>query len=93
MKPAEVRELDLCGLKCPLPALYARRALMGMAPGAMLRVHCTDPMAAIDIPHMANETGCHLAALVRDGDRLTFDLVRGEDVASERDLRHVTRQC
>lgn len=78
---SSVRELDLCGLKCPLPALYARRTLAGMAPGATLRVLCTDPMAAIDIPHMAHETGCRVAATAQDGARLSFDIVRGEDAA------------
>ncbi len=49
--------LDLKGLKCPLPALKARKALKGMAPGAEVEVLCTDPMAAIDIPNLVRETG------------------------------------
>jgi tRNA 2-thiouridine synthesizing protein A len=49
--------LDLKGLKCPLPALKARKALKAIAPGARLRVICTDPMAAIDIPNLVRETG------------------------------------
>lgn len=72
------RELDLRGLKCPLPALYARRALAAMAPGARLRVLCTDPMAAIDIPHMAHEAGHRVHGAVHGGPVLSFDLVRGE---------------
>ncbi len=54
--------LDLKGLKCPLPALKARKALMDVAPGGELEVICTDPMAAIDIPNLVRETG---DALVR----------------------------
>jgi tRNA 2-thiouridine synthesizing protein A len=52
--------LDLKGLKCPLPALKARKALKSVAPGARLRVICTDPMAAIDIPNLVRETGDRL---------------------------------
>jgi tRNA 2-thiouridine synthesizing protein A len=49
--------LDLSGLKCPLPALKTRKALQRLGPGERLVVTCTDPMAAIDIPHLVTETG------------------------------------
>jgi tRNA 2-thiouridine synthesizing protein A len=49
--------LDLRGLKCPLPALKTRKALDAAAPGAVLLVSCTDPLAAIDLPNLARETG------------------------------------
>ncbi|TJV47644.1 MAG: response regulator SirA, partial [Mesorhizobium sp.] len=42
------RQLDLTGLKCPLPALKTRKALSGISPGERLEVRCTDPLAAID---------------------------------------------
>ncbi|MFC0284718.1 sulfurtransferase TusA family protein [Camelimonas abortus] len=77
MNASTVQELDLRGLKCPLPALHARRALAALQPGASLRVLCTDPMSAIDIPNMVRETGCKLAAAVHSGPLLTFDIVRG----------------
>lgn len=54
--------LDLRGLKCPLPALKTRKALSRAAPGALLVVACTDPMAVIDIPHLVRETGDALEA-------------------------------
>ncbi|MFG1428113.1 sulfurtransferase TusA family protein [Roseixanthobacter glucoisosaccharinicivorans] len=54
--PSEVH-LDLKGLKCPLPALRTRKALATLAPGTLLVVTCTDPMAVIDIPHIAQQTG------------------------------------
>jgi len=50
-------KLDLTGLKCPLPALKTRKALKTLAPGDVLEVHCTDPLAAIDIPNLIGETG------------------------------------
>lgn len=57
--PDQMRErrLQLQGLKCPLPALHTRRALSRAAPGDRVTVECTDPLAAIDIPNLARETG------------------------------------
>ena len=49
--------LDLSGLKCPLPALLARRHLARLAPGALLTLLTTDPLAVVDIPHMCGEEG------------------------------------
>ena len=65
-------KLDLTGLKCPLPALKTRKALKTLKPGEGLEVHCTDPLAAIDIPNLLNETGDRLQSTRRDGDRLVF---------------------
>jgi tRNA 2-thiouridine synthesizing protein A len=64
--------LDLTGLKCPLPALKTGRALAALAPGGRLEVHCTDPMAAIDIPHLVQERGAVLARAEQSGTRLVF---------------------
>jgi tRNA 2-thiouridine synthesizing protein A len=64
--------LDLRGLKCPLPALKVRKALTRAAAGEVLRVECTDPMAAIDIPHLLNETGDALLARERAEGLLIF---------------------
>jgi len=58
--PDQPVRLDLKGLKCPLPALHTRRALERALPGARLIVECTDPMAAIDIPHLVRQTGNEL---------------------------------
>ncbi len=49
--------LDLAGLKCPLPALKTAKALETLKPGDYLEVLCTDPMSAIDIPHLIAQTG------------------------------------
>ena len=66
------KELDLRGLKCPLPALRTRKALAGSAPGDILIVSCTDPLAGIDIPNLLNETGDTLEATRRDARVITF---------------------
>ena len=68
----DARELDLCGLKCPLPALRTRKALRRLPPGAVLVVTCTDPMSAIDIPNVVREAGGRLVDTERLGDRLRF---------------------
>jgi tRNA 2-thiouridine synthesizing protein A len=49
--------LDLRGLKCPLPALMARRALARLPAGTLLIVLTSDPLAVVDIPHMCGEEG------------------------------------
>ena len=50
-------KLDLTGLKCPLPALMTRKALRTLSVGEFIEVHCTDPMAVIDIPVLVQQIG------------------------------------
>lgn len=51
-----MQELDLKGLKCPLPVLRLRRYLRDhVMIGEQVKVHTTDPMSEIDIPHYCNE--------------------------------------
>lgn len=64
--------LNLRGLKCPLPALRARKALTGLKSGDVLVAECTDPLAAIDIPNLLNQTGDKLESSNRDADVLVF---------------------
>jgi tRNA 2-thiouridine synthesizing protein A len=66
------KTIDLRGLKCPLPALRARKALTGLEPGDTLIAECTDPLTAIDIPNLLNQTGDRLESHTRDGDVLIF---------------------
>ena len=53
----EATELDLTGLKCPLPALMTGRALRRLAPGALLTVIVTDALAPIDIRFLCEREG------------------------------------
>jgi tRNA 2-thiouridine synthesizing protein A len=64
--------LDLRGLKCPLPALRARKALTRLAAGELLVVECTDPLAEIDIPNLLRETGDLLEATDQRDDLIVF---------------------
>lgn len=65
-------ELDLSGLKCPLPVLRTRKALLAMAPGQRLRVFCTDPLAGIDVPNLIRETGDVLEEQSQDNAKISF---------------------
>lgn len=58
--------LDLRGLKCPLPALLAKRALLRAAPGTSLDVIADDPLAAVDIPHMCAQESFEVLASRRE---------------------------
>ena len=66
--------LNLSGLKCPLPVLRTRKALRSLAPGALLTVTCTDPMAAIDIPNFVRETGDVLVRQEQTSSSLSFTI-------------------
>lgn len=54
------RELDVQGLKCPLPILRTKKSLSEMATGQVLRVLATDPGAAKDFQAFAKQTGNQL---------------------------------
>jgi tRNA 2-thiouridine synthesizing protein A len=69
-------QLDLRGLKCPLPALLARRALLRAAPGTVLEVVADDPLAAIDIPHMCAQEGFAVLSVRKDGGIASLTLQR-----------------
>ena len=60
------RLLDLRGLKCPMPALLARRALERANPGDTLEVMTDDPMAPVDMPHMCHQEGFEFVSLTRE---------------------------
>lgn len=64
--------LNLRGLKCPLPALRTRKALTNLKSGDLLVVECTDPLTAIDIPNLINQTGDKLEAQLKEKKILTF---------------------
>jgi tRNA 2-thiouridine synthesizing protein A len=66
------KTLNLRGLKCPLPALRAKKALSAMAAGELLTLECTDPLSAIDIPNLLRETGDTLEGKTTGNDLLTF---------------------
>lgn len=63
----EVTEIDLTGLRCPLPVLRVKKALGEMPAGGVLRAFATDPGAAEDIPAFIEQAG-HLLREVSPGE-------------------------
>jgi tRNA 2-thiouridine synthesizing protein A len=51
------RELDACGLNCPLPILRTKKALNEMRTGSVLKVLATDPAAVKDFQAFSRQTG------------------------------------
>lgn len=66
--------LDLRGLNCPLPVMKTRKHLKRMEKGDRLLVEATDPMSAIDIPHMCQEDGHVLIEIKMVGDVRQFKI-------------------
>jgi tRNA 2-thiouridine synthesizing protein A len=60
------RNLDLRGLKCPLPALLSRRALDRASPGTVIEVWADDPLAPLDVPHMCRDEGYEVLEVIRE---------------------------
>ncbi|PTQ75978.1 sulfurtransferase TusA family protein [Celeribacter persicus] len=70
-------ELDAIGLICPLPVLKARKRLLTMAPGQVLRLLASDPAAVIDVPHYCNEAGHSYLGMKDLGAHQTYLIRRG----------------
>jgi tRNA 2-thiouridine synthesizing protein A len=70
--------LNLRGLKCPLPALKLRKALMGLSAGDEIVAECTDPLAAVDIPNLIRQTGDAIVETRRDPDALVFRIRKSD---------------
>ncbi|MGI9297178.1 MAG: sulfurtransferase TusA family protein [Gammaproteobacteria bacterium] len=61
-------EIDLRGLRCPLPVLRVKKALGELSAGGVLRAFANDPGAAEDIPAFIAQTGHELREVSpRDG--------------------------
>ena len=54
---------DASGLLCPLPVLKARKRLLALQPGQVLRLIATDPAAIVDVPHFCAQTGYELLGM------------------------------
>ncbi|HTK80617.1 MAG TPA: sulfurtransferase TusA family protein [Rhizomicrobium sp.] len=76
MAQTESEILDLRGLKCPLPALLARRTVERAPGGTPVTVLTDDPMAPIDVPHMCRQEGFEIVSLQERGSVIEFILRR-----------------
>jgi len=80
---ATAEVLDLRGLKCPLPALLAKRALLRTDAGTLFDVVADDPLAAVDIPHMCAQESFDVLSVHRDGACVRLRLRRPTVPSSE----------
>ena len=63
------QELDTRGLNCPLPILKAKKALVTLQSGEVLKVLSTDPGSVRDFQAFARQTGNELVEQTNvDGD-------------------------
>lgn len=72
-----VQQLDLKGLKCPLPVLRANKALRALAPGDVLEVTATDPASAKDFATYCQTAGHDLLARDEADGIYTFRIRKG----------------
>lgn len=79
MKDGDMIEVDARGLLCPLPVLRARKRLLGLPPGTLLRLLATDPMAEIDLPHFCAEAGHELLSSEPAAEGRAYLIRRGQD--------------
>lgn len=54
------KELDARGLKCPLPILRTKKALVELHSGQVLRILATDPGSVKDFMAFSRQTGNEL---------------------------------
>lgn len=54
------QELDVRGLRCPLPILRTKKSLAEMSSGQLLRIIATDPNTVTDFYAFARQTGHQL---------------------------------
>ncbi len=69
-------ELDVKGLKCPMPILKTKKALQNMQDGQILKVMATDPHADKDLHQFAVQTGNNILATETAGDVFIFYIQR-----------------
>ena len=65
-------EIDARGLLCPLPVLKARKRLLAMAPGQVLRLVASDPASVVDVPHFCSQSGDTLIESMAEGEARVF---------------------
>lgn len=67
-------ELDVTGLKCPLPILRAKKALAALQGGDVLTVRATDAGAPDDFAAFCRQTGHTLLSSSAEGGVFTLVL-------------------
>jgi tRNA 2-thiouridine synthesizing protein A len=71
------KDLDTSGLNCPLPILRAKKALVGMHSGQVLRVIATDPGSVRDFEAFSKQTGNELLESRQEAGKFCFLMRKG----------------
>ena len=66
------KELDARGLNCPLPILRAKKSLVDMSTGQVLKIVTTDPGAVKDFQAFSRQTGNDLLSSAQAGTEFMF---------------------
>ncbi len=66
------RELDATGLNCPLPILRAKKSLVDMERGQVLKVISTDQGSVKDFEAFSKQTNNPLLSSAEEGGKFTF---------------------
>jgi len=64
--------LDCSGMRCPRPIVEMAKRMRHMAPGEVLELIATDPVARNDVPAWCRRTGNELVDFKEDGGALRF---------------------
>ena len=72
-------ELNLTGMKCPLPVLKARRKINQMESGLVLKVTADDPAAPLDFEHFCRTGGHDLLSSTEQAGIFTFHIAKSPD--------------
>ena len=71
-------ELDTSGLSCPLPILKAKKALVSLGGGQLLRIIATDPESVRDFAVFSQQMGHALLESREENGRFYFLLRKQE---------------
>ena len=69
-------ELNLIGMKCPLPVLKARRQINQMAPRSVLKITADDPAAPLDFEHFCYTGGHDLVSSTEQAGIFIFHIAK-----------------
>jgi tRNA 2-thiouridine synthesizing protein A len=70
--------VDARGHRCPTPTLRLRRALEALPDGARVELWADDPLARIDVPHFAYESGHRVVGTREEGRALVFTVEKAD---------------
>jgi TusA-related sulfurtransferase len=77
---SEFVEIDLTGLKCPMPIVELHRLLKKMNAGQQVAVVSDDPAFCLDVEAWCSKTGHRLVSIVQDNQRLVARIEKFEIV-------------